>query len=254
MDKTDAAPVALVTGAARRIGAAIARALAGAGYAVALHCNRSRGEAEALADELRAGGAACAVVAAELGDPDALAPMLAEVRSRLGPVSLLVNNASVFELDRLDSATAESWDRHMHVNARAPVFLARLVAGQPEAPEACVVNLLDQKLFNPNPDFLSYTLSKAALLSATTALAMALAPRVRVCAVAPGLTLLSGDQTRENFARVHARTPLGRGSTPEDVARAVLYLAGARGVTGRVLLVDGGQHMVRSPVDVMFSS
>jgi len=244
--------VALVTGGARRIGAAIVRELARGGHAVAVHCNRSRDEAEALADEIARSGGRAAVFAAELRDLAALDRMVEEVGATLGPVTLLVNNASVFEFDDLASFGPELWDLHMAVNARAPVHLTKRVAGQAGNFPIAVVNVLDQKLFNPNPDFLSYTLSKAALRAATDVLAMALRPRVRVCAVAPGLTLLSAGQTEENFARVHGRTPLGRGSDPEDIAAAVAYLAGPGAATGTVLLVDGGQHMVRSDKDVMF--
>jgi NAD(P)-dependent dehydrogenase (short-subunit alcohol dehydrogenase family) len=141
----------------------------------------------------------------------------------------------------------------MHANVAAPIQLARaLYDATPEGGQAVVVNLLDQKLYNLNPDFLSYTLSKAALQAANTMLAQSLAPKVRVVGVAPGITMVSGDQSEEGFAKAHTQTPLGRSSTPEDIAAAVVYAAGARAMTGTTLLVDGGQHLLPSPRDVMF--
>ena len=178
--------------------------------------------------------------------------MVAQAAARIGPLGVLVNNASLFERDDAATLTPERFDRHMAVNARAPALLARAFAAQaPKGEDCCIVNLLDQKLWNPNPDFLSYTISKAALKELNAVLAMALAP-VRVCGVAPGLTLPSEKMSAENFRRAHGRTPLQRGSTPEDIAAAVRYLVTAQSVTGTVLLVDAGQHLVRSDRDVMF--
>jgi NAD(P)-dependent dehydrogenase (short-subunit alcohol dehydrogenase family) len=242
---------ALVTGGAKRIGRAIVEALAAEGCAVAIHHHRSRAEAEALAAAIVARGGRAAALAGDLASPDCGA-LIAQAAERLGPLSVLVNNASLFERDEAATLTAERFDRHMAVNARAPALLARAFAAQaPAGADCCIVNLLDQKLWNANPDFLSYTASKAALAELNTVLAMALAP-VRVCGVAPGLTLPSEKMSDENFRRAHPRTPLARGSTPDDIATAVRYLVGARAVTGSVLLVDAGQHLVRSDRDVMF--
>jgi NAD(P)-dependent dehydrogenase (short-subunit alcohol dehydrogenase family) len=164
-----------------------------------------------------------------------------------------VNSASLFEFDNAASFTMRTLDQHMHTNLMAPVLLAQALHGStPEGAQSVVINLLDQKLFNPNPDFLSYTLSKAGLQSATVLLAQALAPKVRVVGLAPGLTLVSGDQTEEGFAIAHQQTPLGKSSTSDDIVAAACYLANAAAVTGTVLVVDGGQHLMPAARDVMF--
>jgi NAD(P)-dependent dehydrogenase (short-subunit alcohol dehydrogenase family) len=164
-----------------------------------------------------------------------------------------VNNASAFEYDDAARFTADFLERMLRVNTSAPIRLAQALHARLRDDErGVVINLLDQKLWNPNPDFFSYTLSKAALKEATTLLAQALAPRVRVVGVAPGITLPSERQSDAGFAAAHAKTPLGRSSTPEDIAQAVVYAAGAGAVTGTTLLVDGGQHLAASPRDIMF--
>jgi NAD(P)-dependent dehydrogenase (short-subunit alcohol dehydrogenase family) len=165
----------------------------------------------------------------------------------------VVNTASLFEYDDAAAFSVARLDAHMHANLAAPVMLARaLHAMTPDGAQAVVVNLLDQKLFNLNPDFLSYTLSKAALHAATAMLAQALAPKLRVVGVAPGISLVSGDQTEAGFAKAHAATPLGRSSTPQDVAAAVCFVAASPAITGTTLVVDGGQHLVPLQRDVMF--
>ena len=247
------APVALVTGAGRRIGRAIALALARAGWNVALHYRASRAEAEQVAQEIAALGRRAVLVHGDLADEATVQRLLPAAIDALGPVTCVVNNASLFDYDSAADFTSASLDAHMRANVAAPVLLAQaLHARVPEGGQGVVVNLLDQKLYNLNPDYLSYTLSKAALHTATTVLAQALAPKVRVVGVAPGITMVSGDQTEEGFAKAHAQTPLGRSSTPEDIAAAVLYAATARAVTGTTLLVDGGQHLLPLPRDVMF--
>lgn len=246
---------ALVTGAGRRIGRAIARALAEDGWRVAVHCNASAEEAEAVVAEIESGGGTAAVVQADLGDVAQTEALVARAADALGPVTLLVNNASRFAKDDIDDLTAEGWDANMAVNLRAPALLARDMATRlPAEMRGCVVNLVDQKVWNMNPDFLSYTIAKFGLEGLTRALAMALAPRVRVCGVAPGLTLRSGKQTQEGFERGHARMLVGRGSNPEDIVAAVRYLVAAPAVTGHTILVDGGQHLQASERDIMFSS
>lgn len=251
--KASGSQVALVTGAARRIGREIALELARDGWDVAVHYATSREDAlQAVAEIERIGRRALAVnrdLAVEAG----VRSLLAECAEELGPVTCLVNNASIFERDDAASFTSDQMLRAMRTNVAAPVLLAQALHDQlPPDARGVVINLLDQKLANPNPDFLSYTLSKAALQEATRLLAMALAPRVRVVGVAPGITLVSGAQSDEGFARAHTRTPLGRSSTPADIAQAVAYLAKAPAVTGITLLVDGGQHLVPSERDVMF--
>jgi NAD(P)-dependent dehydrogenase (short-subunit alcohol dehydrogenase family) len=246
-------PVALVTGAGRRLGRAIALALAHAGWDVAVHYRASRNEAEEVARAIAALGRRATLLHGELSDEPAVRRLLPAAADALGPVTCVVNNASLFDYDSATDFTSEKLDAHMRANVAAPILLAQALHAQlAEGCQGVVVNLLDQKLYNLNPDFLSYTLSKAALHTATTVLAQALAPKVRVVGVAPGITMVSGDQSEEGFAKAHTQTPLGRSSTPEDIAAAVLYAATARAVTGTTLLVDGGQHLLPLPRDVMF--
>lgn len=258
--------VALVTGGARRLGRAIALELATQGWDVAVHCHRSVDEAEALATRIRGLGRRAAVLRADLADEAATGRLIADCIAALGLPTCLVNNASLFQYDVATSFSYASLDTHMRTNVAAPLLLARelhkaLAAAAPAGekdkdktagPGGVVINLLDQKLDNLNPDFLSYTLSKAALQTATVQLAQALAPRIRVVGVAPGITLVSGEQSEQSFRRAHRVTPLGQSSTPEDIAQAVAYLAQARAVTGTTLYVDGGQHLMPLARDVMF--
>jgi NAD(P)-dependent dehydrogenase (short-subunit alcohol dehydrogenase family) len=255
-------PVALVTGAARRIGRVIALELAHAGFDIALHHRGTRpesfAEATATAQELRGAGARVELFAADFADPAATAELLPAIAQAFGRVDAVVNSASRFEYDSpaaFDAALLESLARS---NIAAPVVLAQALAAQAgaQAPHArvtaCVVNLLDQKLHNPNPDYFSYTLTKAALAHATVLLAQALAPAVRVCGVSPGITLVSGPMDDQEFAKAHKLTALGRSSTPEDIARAVRFLIESPAITGIDLAVDGGQHLVGQPRDVLF--
>jgi NAD(P)-dependent dehydrogenase (short-subunit alcohol dehydrogenase family) len=243
---------ALVTGGARRIGEAIVRRLAKEGYAVAIHCHRSGREAEVLGRAIQAMGGRAAVIEADLADPDAVRSIVAQAGAALGPVTLLVNNASVFEPDDIGSLDEAVWERHFGVNLRAPVFLARDFADQlPNGVEGAIVNVIDQRVWKPTPHFLSYTLSKSALFTATQTMAQALAPWIRVNAVGPGPTLASRRQRRDDFARQGASVPLGHGPSPEEIAKAVLFLAGARSVTGQMIAVDGGQHLAWQTPDVL---
>jgi NAD(P)-dependent dehydrogenase (short-subunit alcohol dehydrogenase family) len=178
---------------------------------------------------------------------------LAECGHRLGPVGCLVNNAALFEYDSIESLDARKWERHMNVNLRAPLLLARDFAKQlPEGVVGCIVNMLDQKVFNLNPDFLSYTIAKIGLEGATRVLAMSMAPRVRVCGIAPGITLVSGEQSKEGFERAHRFAPMGRSSDLEDVVNAVRFVVNAKSLTGETIVVDGGQHLWPRPRDVQF--
>lgn len=248
-----AARTALVTGGAQRIGRAIALALAQDGWDVAIHYRASVAQAHDAVAQVRGLGRRACALAQDLTAPGAAEALLDACAGALGPAVCLVNNASRFEPDSALDFSPAQFESHMRTNVLAPMLLARaLHARLPDGARAVVVNLLDQKLWNPNPDFFTYTLSKAALESATGLLARALAPRVRVVGVAPGITLPSAGQTDAGFARAHGATPLGASSTPQDVARAVVYLANAPAVTGTTLLVDGGQHLVPSARDVMF--
>jgi NAD(P)-dependent dehydrogenase (short-subunit alcohol dehydrogenase family) len=246
----EAARAALVTGAAHRIGGAIVEALAGAGYAVAIHANRSVASAQSLCRSINDKGGQAATVEADLSDHDAVLGLIARARGAVGPLTLLVNNAGEFEPDAIGSLDRAVFDRQMAVNLRAPLFLTEQFALQiPEGADASVINLVDQRVFKLTPQFLSYTLTKSALHTATTTLAQALAPRIRVNAVAPGPTLPSPRQDADAFAQQAAALPLGRGPTPQDVAEAVLYLAHARSVTGVTIAVDGGQHVAWQTAD-----
>jgi NAD(P)-dependent dehydrogenase (short-subunit alcohol dehydrogenase family) len=240
---------ALVTGAARRIGRTLALALADAGFDVAVHYRTSKAEAEAVVAEVEARGRKAVALQADLAVEGKAAGLFDRAAHALGPLTLLVNNASVFREDSFASMTRDSWDAHMETNLRSPLALSQAFALQ--APDgACIVNLLDQRVWKPNPQFFSYALSKAALWAATRTLAQALAPRIRVNAVGPGPTLPSIHQAPEDFAAEAANTPLGRRATPEEIARAVLYLVDASSVTGQMIAVDGGQHLAWRTPDI----
>ena len=245
-DTTETPGAALITGAGRRIGRAITLALARAGYAVVLNSHSSRVEAEKLAAEIVAAGGRAVVVLADLADREAVSGLIAAANA-FGPLTLLVNNASEFESDEIGNLDRAKFERAMAVNLTAPLFLSQAFAAQAPA-GASIVNIVDQRVLKPTPLFFSYALSKAALHDATTMLAQALAPKVRVNAVAPGPTLPSPRQSQEQFAAQAATVPLGRGPSPDEIAAAVLYLAKARSVTGVTIAVDGGQHLAwRTP-------
>jgi NAD(P)-dependent dehydrogenase (short-subunit alcohol dehydrogenase family) len=243
---------ALVTGGAQRIGRAIVLALARSGYAVAVHAHRSLAPAGELCAEIVAAGGTAAVVAGDLADHGAVSALVPAAVAAVGPLTLLVNNASVFEPDEIGALDRARFDRHYAVNLRAPVFLAEAFAAQvdarfavraPAGANASVVNLLDQRVYKPTPHYLSYGLAKSGLHAATTTLAQALAPRVRVNAVAPGPALPNARQDAETFARLCRAVPLGHGPSPEEIADAVLFLAAAASITGQTITVDGGQHL-----------
>jgi NAD(P)-dependent dehydrogenase (short-subunit alcohol dehydrogenase family) len=236
--------VALVTGGARRIGAAIVRGLTQSGYAVAIHTHRSGAQADALCAEIEAAGGRAAVVIADLADHAAATHLIGTAAAALGPLTLLVNNAGEFETDAFGALERERVERQFDVNLWAPLFLAQAFAAQARRDDdASIVNVIDQRVFRPTPRFFSYTLAKSALHTATTTLAQALAPHIRVNGVAPGPTLPSPRQDAESFARQAQLVPLGRGPSPDEIAEAVLYLAHARSVTGVTIAVDGGQHI-----------
>ena len=249
----DTRPVVLVTGAAQRIGREISQHLATHGWRVAVHYRSSGAAAAQTVAAIREAGGVAMAFAADLADEAACEGLLPAVVQGYGRVDAVVNNASLFEYDDVASFSAQRMEAHWRANTMPAIVLARALHGLVgEAVTGCVINILDQKLWNPNPDYLSYTLSKAALEAANTLLAQALAPRVRVCGVAPGVTLLSGEMSDAEFTASHTMTPLGRSSTPGDVARAVHYLLEAGAVTGTTLLVDGGQHLQAQARDVMF--
>ena len=236
--------VALVTGAARRIGAAIARDLASGGWAVAIHANSAFDAADTLAESLRGNGCRAAALAADLSDETQTAALLPAAEDALGPVTLLINNASLFERDEVDTVTRASWDAHMSVNLRAPLILTQALATRlPADRSGCVVNLLDQRVWNLTPHFVSYTVSKSALWTLTRTLALALAPRVRVNGIGPGPTMRNSRQTEEHFASQWQATPLAHPVGVEEICAALKYLVEAQSVTGQMIAVDAGEHL-----------
>ncbi|MET4579534.1 SDR family oxidoreductase [Ottowia thiooxydans] len=247
---SDAPRTVLVTGAARRLGREIALALARAGWHVAVHYRTSSQDAVETATACKQLSGVAGLFEADLADEPAVRALLPRVVSEMGRIDAVVNSASLFEFDDAASFTSAAMERHWRTNTAAPILLAQalhahLTERAADAASGAVVNLLDQKLFNPNPDFLSYTLSKAALHAATTLLAQSLSPLVRVVGVAPGLTLTSHLLEQDEFAALHTLSPLGRSSTPEDVARTVVFALENRSITGTTLLVDGGQHLMK---------
>lgn len=243
----EGARTAIVTGGARRIGAALCRALAEDGWHLLIHCRRSIREAEALAAEL--GNAA--VVGADLASPDATSQVMAALDGLPLP-RLLVNNASLFAFDGADDFTLESWEAHLSTNLRAPALLSQAFAARVQG-GGLIVNLLDAKLASPNPDFFSYTVSKFGLAGLTELCARAWAGRgIRVCAIAPSVTLLSGAQSEENFGSVHALNALRRGIRVEDIVAALRFIIASPTLTGQTLTLDGGQRFLALPRDVQF--
>jgi NAD(P)-dependent dehydrogenase (short-subunit alcohol dehydrogenase family) len=243
--------VALVTGGAKRVGLAIVLALAEAGFAVAVHC---RDDGDEAATAVRARGAPSAILRADLRDEATVSALVAQAEAELGPVGVLVNNASRFERDEWDTTTRESWDAHLEPNLRAPFVLTQHFARSlPAAAEGVVINMLDQRVWSLTPHFVSYTVSKAGLWALTQSMALALAPRIRVNAIGPGPTLPSPRQSQAQFARQCAAVPLQRGSTPDEVARAVLAILALPSLTGQMLALDGGQHMQWHPAPLPMS-
>jgi NAD(P)-dependent dehydrogenase (short-subunit alcohol dehydrogenase family) len=244
---------ALVTGAATRIGRALATALAADGFFVFVHHNNSVAAArETVAGIVAAGGQAKAV-RADLSSAKQAEALVDKCRAAGVRLTCLVNNASLFKLDRAPHATAADFDLHMAINLRAPLLLSQALARQlPEGETGLVVNLLDQKLFNLNPDFLTYTLSKIGLEGLTDLLARAFAPRLRVAAIAPGLTLRSGAQTEQRFAEERVANPLRTGVTTDDLVRALRFIVATPSYTGDVVIVDSGEHLTGRPRDIAF--
>lgn len=243
---------ALVTGAARRIGRHLALALAREGFDVAIHRQASALEADAVAEEIRALGRRALVLAADLAIPAEVDAMVPAAVAALGPLGVLVNNASTFTGDELPNVTRESYARHLTVNLETPVFLSQAFARQlPEGAEGLILHLIDQRVWKPTPIFFSYSLSKAALWEATRTMAQALAPRIRVVGLAPGPTLRNIRQSEEDFAKQASATLLERGPDLEEFSAALRFILAARSLTGQMIALDGGQHLVWQTPDVV---
>jgi NAD(P)-dependent dehydrogenase (short-subunit alcohol dehydrogenase family) len=234
----------LITGAAHRIGRALALDMARHGWAVALHYHRSDTDAAALARQIEADGGHARPVAADLTRETEVAALVAKTADTLGVVDCLINNAAVFEPDTAATATRESWDLHMDTNLRAPfVLMQRMAAALPDGRQGNIINLLDERVWNLTPNFISYTVSKVGLWALTRTMAMALAPEIRVNAVGPGAALPSARQSTEQFARQGAATPLGHGTNPEEICDAVRFILAAPAMTGQMIALDGGKHL-----------
>ena len=235
---------ALVTGAARRIGRAIATALAQDGWTVGIHHASSQAEADILAKELANSGHQAYPIAADLSDDPQAGSLVEKAVELGGPVSCLVNNASIFERDSVETVSRDSWDRHMDVNLWAPVRLSQaFAAALPDRMTGNIINIVDQRVVSIPPDFLSYTISKSGLWSATQGLSLALAPRIRVNAIGPGPVLPSPRQSQKQFDRQAERMPLGHGADPDEIARGVLFVLSTPSMTGQMVALDGGQHL-----------
>jgi NAD(P)-dependent dehydrogenase (short-subunit alcohol dehydrogenase family) len=243
---------ALITGAGARIGRAIALGLAGKGWAIAVHYHHSDDAAKATARDIERLGGRAAVIPGDLGDEVQVESLIARAADKLGPVTCLVNNASVFERDDPLTATRQSWDLHLNVNLRAPLVLAQqFVAQLPEAEPGNIINLIDQRVWRLTPAFTSYTISKAALWTLTQTLAQALAPNVRVNAIAPGPTLPSPRQSLHDFRRQAESLPLGHGPALDEFVAAVTFILEAGSFTGQMIALDGGQHLAWQTPDVV---
>jgi NAD(P)-dependent dehydrogenase (short-subunit alcohol dehydrogenase family) len=235
---------ALVTGAALRVGRAVATALAEADFDVAVHCHASTEDAEATAAKIRDLGRRAAVLRADLCDEAQTTALLPQAIAALGPVGVLVNNAAAFERDEWYDATRSSWDAHIEPNLRAPfVLIQQFARALPVHAEGVVINMLDQRVWSITPHFLSYTVSKAGLWALTQSFALALAPRIRVNAIGPGPALPSPRQSQEQYDRQAASVPLGHGTSPEEIGRATQAILALPAMTGQMLALDGGQHM-----------
>lgn len=239
---------ALVTGGGKRLGRMIALTLAQAGFDVAIHCNNSRTDADATARDIEATGRRATVLQADLAREHAVQPLITQATNALGPLGVLVNNASTFERDDWHDATRQSWDRHIEPNLRAPfVLIQNFAAALPRGREGVVINMIDMRVWSITPHFVSYTVSKFGLWALTQSMALALAPRIRVNGIGPGPALPNTRQTPEQFARQAESVPLRRGPVIEEVGRATLAILGMPSMTGQMIALDGGQHLQWSP-------
>lgn len=237
-------PVVFITGAAKRIGRALALDFAKRGWDIAVHYNNSQKDADELVRELERLGASAIALKGDLAQSHKVHELIEKCGSEFGRPACLINNASLFENDRIETMTSDGWDAHLNINLKSPVFLAQAFAKSlPEGDQGHIINIIDQKVHNLTPYFYSYTISKSALWTATQTLAQALAPNIRVNAIGPGPVLKSIHQTDEQFEKQYASTPLERGATPEEIASAVHFILDAPAMTGQIIMLDGGQHL-----------
>jgi NAD(P)-dependent dehydrogenase (short-subunit alcohol dehydrogenase family) len=242
----------LITGAAKRIGRQMALDLADDGWDMAVHCNQSAAEGEEVAQLIRAKGRRAVVVQGDLAREDIAEKLISESVAGIGPLTALINNASIFEIDRVGDITAASWQRHLDINLRAPVMLAQAFARQlPKGAHGNIINIIDQRVWKLNPRFFSYTMSKSGLWTATRTLAQALAPHIRVNAIGPGPALPSARMDQEDFARQESLTLLGIGTSPTEISQAAKFILSQPALTGQMIALDGGQHLVWQTADVV---
>lgn len=241
---SDGHKTVLITGGAKRIGRGLTERLAQEGWAVAIHCHTSDEDAEGLAHSIREQGGIAEIFTADLNNTENTERLVPAVAQALGPITALINNASIFEEESWNDVTAESWSKHLNINLHAPFLLSQTFARElPEDTEGAIINIIDQRVLNLTPNFLSYTVSKSGLWALTRTMAMALAPRIRVNGVGPGPTLPNARQTEQSFQNQAQATPLGRKVDVKDIADAVSYLLSAKAVTGQMISVDSGEHL-----------
>ncbi len=251
MTHTTTNKAVLVTGAAHRIGRAIALGFARDGWKVAVHFNESAEAAENTAAEIRDAGAAVTTVHGDLTEQETAVGIVAAASDEIGPLTCLVNNASLFEDDTLETMTARSWETHQNVNLRAPVFLSQAFAAQlPATEDGNIINIIDQRVLKPDPRFFSYTIAKSALWAATRTMAQTLAPAIRVNAIGPGPTLANKRQRLEDFENQYRAIPLGQSVDPDDIWSGIRFILSARSMTGQMLTLDGGQHLSWETPDI----
>ena len=242
----------LITGAAKRIGRQLALDLAAVDYDIALHFNESSREAEEVATSMRAMGRKAALVQGDLADADIAERLISSATKQIGPLTGLINNASIFEMDQIGEVSLASWQRHMDINLRAPVMLAQSFAkALPDDAHGNIINIVDQRVWRLNPRFFSYTLSKSGLWTATRTLAQALAPRIRVNAIGPGPALPSVRMSDAEFAKQESLTLLGRGTSPAEISAAAKFILSQPALTGQMIALDGGQHLLWQTKDVI---
>ena len=243
----------LITGAGKRIGAVLAKEMAAEGWHVCVHYNKSLTAAHKVVKDIISKGGQATAIHADLADAKAPEKLIAKCQEAVGALNCLINNASIFEYDELDSINADSLDLHHAINLRAPLLLSQAFSKKiPKKKKGNIINILDNKVMAPNPDYMSYTLSKVALKGATEILAMAMAPRIRVNGIAPGITLLSGKQSKSRFEKAHTTNPLKKGCTPGQIAAALKLILDCPAMTGEVIVLDGGQKLQRLPRDIAF--